>query len=117
MARFGLSVAGQRLSVTWPLGTLGANVLGCLAIGIITGFSAQDKMVSPEVRLALTVGFCGGFTTLSSLMYETAEMFRADEYLHAAMYAAGTFLLSMTAFIIGTMGVRIMIRMGGELWS
>ena len=117
VARFGLGAASQRLSVTWPLGTLSANVLGCLIIGIITGFSTQDKVVSPEVRLALTVGFCGGFTTLSSMMYETAEMFRADEYLHAAMYAAGTFLLSMAAFIVGTVGVRIMIRTGGGLWS
>lgn len=117
VARFGLGAAAQRLSVTWPLGTLGANVLGCLIIGIITGFSTQGKMVSPEVRLALTVGFCGGFTTLSSMIYETAEMFRADECLHATIYAAGTFLLSLTAFLIGTLGVRIVFRMGGGLWS
>ena len=39
IARYGLSVTSQRFSIEWPIGTLAANVLGCLAIGIITGLS------------------------------------------------------------------------------
>ena len=112
VARFGLSVAAQRLSMTWPLGTLGANVLGCLIIGIIAGCSAWGETISPAARLLLATGFCGGFTTLSSLIYETADMLRAGEHLHATLYAAGTFLLSMTAFVVGVMAVRTVIRMG-----
>jgi len=112
VARFGLSVASQRLSVTWPLGTLGANVLGCLIIGIIAGCSAWGETISPVARLALATGFCGGFTTLSSLIYETADMLRTGEYLPAVSYLGGTFLLSMMAFVIGLMGVRVLLRMG-----
>lgn len=117
VARYGLSVASQRLSIDWPIGTMAANVLGCLAIGIISGLSARGATLSPEMRLALATGFCGGFTTMSSMIYETAEMLRASEYLHATLYAAGTFLFSMTAFVAGVMAVRILVRIGGGLWN
>lgn len=113
VARYSLSVMAQRFSIEWPAGTLAANVLGCLAIGIVTALSARGESLSPELRIALATGFCGGFTTMSSMIYETAEMLRASEYLHATFYAAGTFLLSMTAFAAGVMAVRILIRSGG----
>jgi len=117
VARYGLSVTSQRFSIEWPLGTLAANVLGCLAIGILTELSARGETLSPEIRLALATGFCGGFTTMSSMVYETAEMIRASEYLHATGYVAGTFLLSMTAFVVGVMALRILVKIGGGLWS
>lgn len=117
VARYGLSVASQRLSIDWPVGTVAANVFGCLAIGILTGLSARGETLSPGMRLALATGFCGGFTTMSSMIYETAEMIRASEHLHAALYVAGTFLFSMTAFIMGFMAVRIIAKIGGGLWN
>jgi fluoride exporter len=117
VARYGLSVTSQRFSIEWPIGTLAANVLGCFFIGIITGLSDRGEVLSPEMRLALATGFCGGFTTMSSMAYETAEMIRASEYLHAAAYAAGTFLLSMCAFAAGVMALRILVKIGGGSWS
>lgn len=113
IARYGLSIASQRVSFEWPIGTLAANVLGCLTIGMIAGLSDRGEALSPEVRLALATGFCGGFTTLSSLVYETAEMLRVSEYLHATMYVAGTFFLSMCAFAAGTIAIRMLVRIGG----
>ncbi len=117
VARYGLSLGAQRLSIEWPIGTLAANVLGCLVIGILAGLSDRAETMSPELRLALATGFCGGFTTMSSMIYETAELIRASEYMHATAYAAGTLVLSMTAFIAGLMAVRILVRTGGGLWS
>jgi len=116
-ARYGLSLMLQRHSVEWPLGTLAANGLGCLAIGLLTGLSACGDPLPPELRLALATGFCGGFTTMSSMIYETAEMIRASEYLHATLYAAGTFLFSMVAFVAGVAAVRALVKMRGGLWS
>jgi CrcB protein len=113
LARYALSLAGQRLDLAWPAGTLTANVLGCLIIGMVTALTARGEVLSPETRLALATGFCGGFTTLSSMVYETAEMVRASEYLHASGYAAGTFLLGMTAFLAGSVAVRAVFGMGG----
>ena len=117
IGRSGLSVTSQRFSIEWPIGTLAANVLGCLAIGILTGLSSRGEPLAPELRLALATGFCGGFTTMSSMIYETAEMIRASEYLHATLYAAGTFLLSMAAFVAGVTAVGVLIKIGGGLWN
>jgi CrcB protein len=115
-ARYSLCIASQRLPTDWPVATLTVNVLGCLLIGILTALAAQGEAISPAIRLALATGFCGGFTTMSSMIYETAEMVRAGEYLHAFGYAAGTFVLSMAAFVVGGMAIRVLIK-GGGLWS
>ena len=115
ICRYGLSVFSQRFSIEWPIGTLTANMLGCLIIGLIVEISGRGESLSPEARLALATGFCGGFTTLSSMIYETTEMLRDSEYLHATLYAAGTFLFSMTAFIVGVMAVRVIAKIGGGL--
>jgi CrcB protein len=113
IARYGLSVASQRFSFEWPIGTLAANVLGCLAIGILTGLSDRGETLSPELRLALATGFCGGFTTMSSMVYESSEMIRASEYLHATGYVAGTLALCMIAFLTGSIAVRVLVKTGG----
>jgi len=117
VARYGLSVASQRLSFEWPVGTLTANVAGCFAIGVIAALAARGGAISPEARLLLAAGFCGGLTTMSSMVYETAEMIRASEYLHAAAYAAGSYAASMAAFFAGLAAVRTLIQSGGELWN
>lgn len=117
VSRYGLSVVAQRLSIEWPAGTLAANVLGCLVIGVVTAIFSRGESLTPETRLFLATGFCGGFTTMSSLVYETAAMLRASEYLHAFVYAAGTFILSLAAFAIGVVGLRVIVRIGGGIWS
>ncbi len=117
VARYGLSVASQRCAFDWPLGTLAANMLGCLAIGALTGISSRSEALSPEIRLALATGFCGGFTTMSSMVYETVEMIRASEYLHATFYVAGTLLLSLAAFLAGIILARMFFKIGGGVWS
>ncbi len=113
VSRYGLSVLSQRWSFDWPLGTLGANVAGSLLIGVVMGLAGRGAILSPETRLLLATGFCGGFTTMSSFVYETAEMGKAGEYLHAATYAAGTLVLSMSAFFVGILAIRVLTRAGG----
>jgi CrcB protein len=108
--RYSLGVFGQRFSVVWPLGTFTANVLGCFAIGLIMAMSAKGDVLSPEMKLALATGFCGGFTTLSSMMYETSEMLRSHEYVHAGAYVALTLVFSLAAFYFGLALFRIFFR-------
>lgn len=117
LARYGLSLVAQRLAVEWPLGTFAANCLGCLIIGALATVAARGETLSPEARLFLATGFCGGFTTLSSLIYETNQMIRADEYLHASFYVGVTLVCSMLAFLLGATAVRVLLRMAGGVWS
>jgi CrcB protein len=110
LARYGLSLASQRFVSGWPLGTWISNVLGCLLIGIIAGLSARGATITPEVRLVLATGFCGGFTTLSALIYETGEMLHASAHGHAILYVAGSLAASMSACILGLFVVRVLTR-------
>lgn len=113
IARYGLSLAAQRFSLDWPAGTLTANALGCLLIGLLAEASARGQGLSPEARLLLATGFCGGFTTLSSLLYETAEMLKAGDSFHAFFYMAGTLVLSMGAFLGGVLLVKLIQKSAG----
>jgi CrcB protein len=117
LARYWLGLTAQRLGVDWPLGTFAANGLGCLLIGAIAQLTARGDTLSPEARLFLATGFCGGFTTLSSMIYETNQMLRIDEYLHAAFYVGVTLVCSMLAFLLGAMAVRLALRMASGAWN
>ena len=49
--RYGLSLAGQRLSISFPHGTLWANLLGCLLLGVVTAVAAETEVLSPSTHL------------------------------------------------------------------
>jgi protein CrcB len=53
----------------FPWGTFLVNILGSLLIGIFYGISEKGNFMSPEWRIFLTVGICGGFTTFSTFYY------------------------------------------------
>lgn len=56
--RYLLSLVGQRFSFTFPHGTLWANLLGCLALGIVTALATETETLSPATRLFLATGIC-----------------------------------------------------------
>jgi CrcB protein len=117
VVRYGLSLLSQHLQFSWPFGTLSSNVLGCLVIGMVAALSDRSGALSPEIRLALATGFCGGFTTMSSMIYETAAMLRVQEFGGAALYACGTMVLSMGAFFAGGVLVHLFFKIGGGAWN
>lgn len=57
-----------------PYGTLVVNVLGSFLLGLIMTFGLRSSLFTPELRLGLTVGFMGGFTTFSTFSYETIKL-------------------------------------------
>jgi CrcB protein len=113
LARYGLSLAAQRLAIDWPAGTLASNVLGCFLIGLITEAAARGEGLGPETRLLLATGFCGGFTTLSTLVYESAQMLRSGDLFHAALYLMGTLAVSSGAFLVGLLLIRLIQKSAG----
>jgi len=52
--------------VNFPTGTFVVNILGCFLIGLFNALAEKNNLISTELRLALTTGFCGGFTTFST---------------------------------------------------
>lgn len=64
----------NRANSDFPAGTLTVNVTGSLLLGLIVSASLERGLIGPEVRLLLTVGFCGGFTTMSTFSYESVAL-------------------------------------------
>jgi CrcB protein len=97
-------------AVALPWGTLGANVLGCFFIGLFSEWAESKFGMSPEVRLLLTTGFCGGFTTLSTLMLEMNDFFRDREWAFGALYVLLSLVLPFVALWAGIGLVKLFER-------
>lgn len=104
VARYGLQGWLQtRAGMTiFPIGTLLINVVGSLLLGFIVRYATGSTSISPEVRGALTIGFCGGFTTMSTFSYETMTLIHDAAYWQTACYVGGTVLGSLAAVFAGT---------------
>ena len=101
VSRYGLTLLTQNVSAfSLPYGTLISNLAGCLVIGLIAGFG-RTELLSTELRLLLATGFCGGFTTLSSFIYELGQFVQDKEYFYASGYFAATLAGAALAFLLG----------------
>lgn len=89
------------LPVTFPFATLSINILGSLLIGIIYAIGDKSGILSPEVRMFLAVGVCGGFTTFSTFSLDTVNLMRDGEYLYVTIYIFASVLLSILATLSG----------------
>ncbi|HKI94126.1 MAG TPA: fluoride efflux transporter CrcB [Gemmatimonadales bacterium] len=101
LARYGLAGLVQTGGGTFPWGTLVVNVLGSFALGFLMRYLLGSGVASPELRAALTIGFCGAFTTMSTFSYETVALVNDGQYWLAWAYLAGTFVLCLTAVVGG----------------
>ena len=102
VSRYGMSLLTQNVSAfSLPYGTLLSNLAGCLLIGVIAGFGDRTELVSPEMRLLLATGFCGGFTTMSSFVYELGQFVQDQEYFFASTYFVATLAGAGLAFALG----------------
>lgn len=111
VSRFGMTLLTQNISVfSLPYGTLIANLAGCLLIGVIAGFSGKTELLSTEMRLLLATGFCGGFTTMSSFVYELAQFVQDHEYFYASSYFVVTLAGAGLAFALGLLLSQSLMR-------
>ena len=114
MARYGMNVALQRDSVL-PLGTLSANLLGCLIMGIVAQHVASSEwfnmsgLIPDQHRLLFAVGFCGSFTTLSALMFELNVYLQRNDILLAFSYLLATVVGGFLCFYLGVVLTRALL--------
>lgn len=90
LARYALGGLLQPSSGSFPWGTLVVNLLGAFALGFLMRYLLGTTVVGPEMRAALTIGFCGSFTTMSTFSYETVTLLTEEEYWRASLYIAGS---------------------------
>ena len=92
----------------WPWGTYAANVLGCLGIGLLMGYFSGRP--GSWWQLLLVTGFCGGFTTFSTLSNETFQLLRQGLYLWSLAYAFSSLLSGLCCVASG-------FALGNLLWK
>lgn len=84
IARYLLSKGVERyFKGAFPLGTLIVNLIGCFFLGFILTVTLRKGLIHPDLRLAITTGFIGAFTTFSTFTYETLTLFEGTNSLLA----------------------------------
>ena len=99
--RYWMSLKLNNFENAIPYGTLLANVLGSLIIGIIFGYSAKSGILNENHSLLLATGFCGGFTTFSTFAYENHIYLKGGDYFSFLPYMIVTFILAISAVFLG----------------
>ena len=85
----------------FPVGTLTVNLVGCFLIGLLATWFGQLTNLSEAIRLAILVGFLGGFTTFSAFSLEIANMVERKAFLPAFTYAASSVVVALAAVFVG----------------
>ena len=105
-----LATPGSPLAATLAVNILGALLLGLL-LEALAGIGARGYRGGPgALRLLLGTGFCGGFTTYSTVAYQGAELLRGGDPVTTVTYAVLTLLLGAAATLVG---VWLGARLGG----
>lgn len=105
--RYGLSLILPFSS--FPIGTLLANLVGSLLLGILTGYFSI-KHTAEWVKAGLGVGLCGGFTTFSTFALETVSLFHTSLFFMVCYI----FLTLCGGFLSAMAGVDLGERIGGK---
>ena len=106
VARFALNVFLQR-DVAFPWGTLGANLVGCLVMGMLAHLIAHSSwfneagFIPDQYRLLFAIGFCGSFTTLSTMVMELNTMLQRNELFYSFTYLFATLVGGFACFYLG----------------
>ncbi|KJC60653.1 camphor resistance protein CrcB [Bradyrhizobium sp. LTSPM299] len=107
VARYLVAIGAARLVGTgFPWGTLVINIVGSFLIGVFAESFALTWNVSQTLRVFLTVGICGGFTTFSTFSLDAIVLMQRGEVRPAAAYIAASVALSILALVGGLYLVR-----------
>jgi len=102
LARYGLQgIVQARTGPGFPSGTLVVNVSGCLLLGFLGQLTLNRMVLSPDMRVAMTIGFFGGYTTFSSFGWETVKMFEDGNWAYAAIYVTASVLVGLAFVFLG----------------
>ncbi|TYO98271.1 camphor resistance protein CrcB [Geothermobacter ehrlichii] len=91
------ALAGRAL----PWGTLAVNVVGSLLLGFLMESGLRSTLIPAEIRMGLTTGFMGGFTTFSTFSYETVRLLEEGSWLQAGANMALNLAVCVASALFG----------------
>jgi CrcB protein len=112
VARYALGgwILHHTLQEKFPWSTFTVNVLGCLLMGVVSGWIERLDWFTPAVRLLLLTGLLGGFTTFSAFGLETVHLLRRGEPWIALAYALSSVIVCVAAVWLGMKAVELLPR-------
>jgi CrcB protein len=91
---------------TFPYGTFAVNVIGCLAIGLFGGLAEHRQLFSATTRLFLLIGLLGGFTTFSTVAFETLTLAHGSDAAKAIANITLQVVFGLIAAWLGFLAAR-----------
>jgi CrcB protein len=91
----------------FPWGTFAVNMAGCFLLGVIYAIAEKTAILSPQTRLLLITGFCGGFTTFSAFAFENMTLLRSGDVVYFLLYSLGSVAIGVVAVIGGITFVKL----------
>ncbi len=99
----------RNLGPGFPWGTLAVNVIGSFLLGVLMQIALATALLSPTLRLTLTTGVMGGFTTYSTFNYETLRYLQQGDWVGAGTNVAVTLVVCLVAGALGLFLTRLFV--------
>jgi CrcB protein len=93
--------ATQRFGAAFPYGTFIINTSGAVILGFFMAFSQERVSIHSNYRLVFATGFCGAYTTFSTLTFESLRLFQDGSILLAFTNLFGSILIGMLGVFFG----------------
>ncbi len=99
------SICRYGVTKLWPLsqihyGTLSANIISCIILGVLIGMNAEGILKS-EQRLLLMTGFCGGFSTFSTFSAELVQLYHGNQINAAIIHMTASIVAGVFSILFG----------------
>ena len=102
ISRYLLSKYVQNMTSSgFPIGTFMVNIIGCFIIGLLYGLFDRGNLMNTNLKLFLTVGFCGGFTTFSTFMGDNFQLIKAGNFFYCSLYMAASIFCGYLLLFLG----------------
>ena len=101
IARYVVAGWASRADETFPYGTFAVNVSGSFLLGLVIGLMGERVVLHPDLRVAVTVGFVGAYTTFSTFAFETFELGETKAFGVAALNVVASIVVGLVAIWAG----------------